>query len=656
MIRILCAFPAVCVLLAIALARPAIGQDDLPLLEEQAIKAAAARVEPSVVRIESIGSVDQVGDLQVGTAPTTGLILTADGYIVASEFSFAEEPESILVTIPGKSRVKATFVAKDSSRKLVLLKVQASEPLPVPEMAPAGEIRVGQWAIAIGRAYDDERANISVGVISAVGRIWSKAIQTDAKISPINYGGPLIDISGRVFGVLTSLGPDMMQGGGSELYDAGIGFAVPLDHIQSILPRWQNGDLKSGILGISLKGADQFSKPAEIAAARVGSPAFKAGLRVGDTVVEVGGKTVARQADFKHQIGPLYAGDKIRVIALRGEKKVRVEAEVELTDKLAPYEFPFIGVLPRRPIAGKPEGLFVRFVYPDSPAAAAGIEPGDEVTKFAGVKLNSPAKLREKLSESVPQDAVQVEIRRGSETLKRTLVLGRLPGVTVEALPAAYDGDRPAAKDEVKRGIVPIKIAEFPNEAFAYVPESYRAEIPHGVVVWFSSPADWKQDEIVARWKPLCEQLDLILVAPKPLEKSEWRPSEAKFARRALDEVTKSYEIDSSRIVTHGHEAGGVLAYVLAFASPDVIRGVAVVDAPLPATLSPPETNPIQRLCIWSAQAAKGKSGSRISAGLKKLAAVKYPIVEIETGDSPRYLTTSELGKLGRWIDSLDSL
>ncbi len=632
------------------------AQDDLVLLEEQAIKAAAAHVEPAVVRIDSIGTVDRVGDLQIGAGPTTGLIVSPNGYIVASDFNFATRPESILVTLPGKGRVGARLVASDFSRKLVLLKIEVEEALPVPEPVPAEQTRVGQWAIALGRAYEDDRPNVSIGVISALDRIWGKAIQTDAKISPNNYGGPLVDISGRVFGVLTSLGPDMMQGRGSELYDSGIGFAVPLEHIQAVLPRWQKGDLKPGILGIGLKGADPFTMPAEIAVARVGSPAFKAGLRAGDVVVEVAGKPISRQSEFKQQVGPLYAGDNISIAVLRGEKNVRIEAEVELVDQLAAYEFPLLGILPRRPVAGKPEGLFVRFVDPLSPASAAGIQPGDQIVSFAGAEITSATKLAERLAEFLPEDNAEVVVCRGAETLRLMVVLSRLPEEIPDSLPPAYEGDRPAAKAEPKRGVVPITIAEFPNQAFAYVPDTYRAEIPHGVVVWFSSPADWKQEDIVARWRPLCEALDLIVVAPQPKEKTEWQPAEAKFARRVLDEVIRTYEIDSMRVVAHGHEGGGALAYVLAFGSLDVVRGVAVVDAPIPAGLMPPDANPVERLQIWSAQARQGPFTRQVAAMLKKLGSLKYPITKVETSDAPRYLNAQELNQLARWIDTLDRL
>src|SRR5205814_9420509 len=177
---------------------------------------------------------------------------------------------------PSGRRAAAQIVARDRSRMLVLLKVNASETLTVPKPAPRDETTVGQWAIAVGRTYDQPLPNISVGVISATNRIWSTAIQTDAKISPANYGGPLIDIQGRVLGVLVPLSPQK-QGGevaGAEWYDSGIGFAIPLADILQQLPKLKSGkDLYAGLMGISLKSGDPFSLVAELAAAQAGSPA-----------------------------------------------------------------------------------------------------------------------------------------------------------------------------------------------------------------------------------------------------------------------------------------------------------------------------------------------------------------------------------------------
>src|SRR5438045_9750481 len=81
------------------------GAADLAALEEQAIKAAVARVAPSVVRIETVGGMEKIGQLLVGTGPTTGLIVSEDGYVVSSAFNFVQKPDSILVTVPGAGRV-----------------------------------------------------------------------------------------------------------------------------------------------------------------------------------------------------------------------------------------------------------------------------------------------------------------------------------------------------------------------------------------------------------------------------------------------------------------------------------------------------------------------------------------------------------------------
>ena len=73
---------------------------------------------------------------------------------------------------------------------------------------------VGQWAIAVGRTYDSPEPSVSVGIVSAVNRVWGKAIQTDAKVSPVNYGGPLIDVAGDALGVIVPLSPDGKRGDG----------------------------------------------------------------------------------------------------------------------------------------------------------------------------------------------------------------------------------------------------------------------------------------------------------------------------------------------------------------------------------------------------------------------------------------------------------
>ncbi len=459
-------------------------------LEEQAIRAAVERVAPSVVRIETVGGLERVGELLVGTGPTTGLIVSPDGLVVSSAFNFVQKPDSILVTLADGTRLPAKLVATDHSRALVLLKVKPATPLVAPEPVPAEQLRTGQWAIAVGRTFDVDKPNVSVGIVSALDRVWGRAIQTDAKISPSNYGGPLVDISGRVLGVLVPLAPDATsQVAGVEWYDSGIGFAVPLDHVLRVLPRWSEGkDLHAGILGINLKGNDPYTQPAVIAACRVNSPAYDAHLQAGDTIVEINGKPVTRQAQLKQELNRFYAGDKIRLVVMRSDQ--RIENEIELIDKLQPYEFPFLGILPLRPVAGEPKGLIVRYVYPDGPAAKAGVQAGDRIVSIGKTEIKDAAGAAERLRSLLPDATVAIELERDGKTSTADVVLGRLPNDPPASLPAAHGAVMPAAPGAATPavGVVDIKIPEVKNECVAYVPTNYNPALAYGVVIWLHAP------------------------------------------------------------------------------------------------------------------------------------------------------------------------
>ena len=384
----------------VAGSRVALAQDDLPRLEDQAVQAAVERVAPSVVKIETVGGLERVGRMLVGTGPTTGLVVSEDGYIISSAFNFAQRPSSILVGLADGTRTPAKLVATDHQRMLVLLKIHVEEKLPVPEAVAEDEIRVGQWAIALGRTFDTPGPSISVGIVSGRNRIWGKAIQTDAKISPNNYGGPLVDIRGRVLGVLVPLSPESTEDvAGVEWYDSGIGFAIPLAHVNSVLAKLESGqDLKPGILGVSLNGRDVYTKAPEIVACRPNSPAYKAGLKAGDRIIEIDGRNIERQAQLREALNRHYAGDNVHVVVLRGEE--RIERDMPLVDALEPYARPFLGILPQRNAPAAPAGVEIRYVYPDGPAANAGLQAGDVIASIDGQATPAHDALAERVSAS----------------------------------------------------------------------------------------------------------------------------------------------------------------------------------------------------------------------------------------------------------------
>src|SRR5262245_46162051 len=383
---------------ALALAPGAARADDeLDELQERAIKAALKKIAPSVVKIETSGGTEVVragprGMMRRGTGPTTGLVVSDKGYVISSAFNFANNPTTIRVQVPGvKERKVARVVATDQTRMLTLLKVMdlpEGTKLAVPKAVPREDMVVGYTALAVGRtlALEAESApSVSQGIISAVDRIWGKALQTDAKVSPTNYGGPLIDLYGRVYGVLVPASPQAEgETAGFEWYDSGIGFAVPLTDVYSILPRLLKGTeknpvtLRKGFLGIRMSVADQVGAAPVIGTVEAGSPAEKGGLKAGDLIQEIDGKVVRNYAQVLHRLGGKYEGDKLSVKVLRDKKEVTLE-EVVLGSSVAAYGQPFFGILPMRDDPAP--GVAVRYVYPKGPAAAAGIKVGDRIMK-----------------------------------------------------------------------------------------------------------------------------------------------------------------------------------------------------------------------------------------------------------------------------------
>lgn len=650
--------PRIAAVIAIAIAALAVpaapAAEDLSVREEAAMKAALAHVAPSVVRIEIVGALERGGSLNANSGISSGLIVSADGYLVTSSYNFAKRPTSVLVRLADGRRLAAKIVAEDHSRMIVLLKVQSDTPLVVPEGAPLEGVEVGAWALAVGRTYEGGGANLSVGIVSAVDRVWGKAVQTDAKISPANYGGPLVDIAGRVIGVLAPLPVEAAgDASGSELYDSGIGFAVPLAHIRRMLPRMMQGeDLLPGLLGISLASTDMFSAPAGVAAVRPGSPAHKAGLLAGDTIVAVDSQPVTRIAELRRFSLSRYAGDKLQITVER--KGARSTHEVELAAKLEPYEHPFVGILPARQ-PGSTEGCVVRHVYPESPAATAGLMPGDRITKCAAEAIAGEAALRQQIRQRLVGDTVRLTAVRGKETKTFDVRLVPVPLAAPPEIPPAplpAKPDAPPSADAT--GEVTIKIPELENKCVAFVPKAYAAGASCGLVVWLHGPSDPKPDKLLAAWRQLCEQRHLILLAPQAADKGKWSLREVRFVRQAVDRVLRTYRVDGNRVVVGGYQAGGALAWIAALVHRDIVRGVVTVQAPLPMQVQLPDTDPVYPLAVYAAS-SPASAVAITTAGMKRLRAEKYPVTT-KLLDRDRDLNEAELAELARWIDALDRI
>ncbi|MGI9496156.1 MAG: S1C family serine protease [Mariniblastus sp.] len=303
-------------------------------LTSRAFRSATNRVTPSLVTIESYGGVSAVqgrigGIRKQGEGNTTGIVISSDGYILTSTFNFIQRPPVISVILGDGERHFAKLVGRDDTRKICLLKIDGPTDLPVPEMVDESKIKVGQWAISLGVGYGDTSPAMSTGIISAKNRIGGRAIQTDANISPANYGGPLVDIEGRVLGICVPMNPQSQAvGAGVEWYDSGIGFAVPLADAEKLLDRLKAGEyIRPAFIGIQ-SGPNPLGDGILINKVNPNSPASRLELEEGDILLSINDNRVNDMLRLKQLINRFEAGETIRITVKR--KSTGKEEKLEL--------------------------------------------------------------------------------------------------------------------------------------------------------------------------------------------------------------------------------------------------------------------------------------------------------------------------------------
>lgn len=593
------------------------ARSDVFALEEEAFRAAVARVAGAVVRVEPAGpstaDVGAAAEAAPAAGPSTGTVVAGDGLVVTTSFAVPRDVGQAIVVLPAGTRQVARVVGRDLSRGLVLLQVAglsdaelAAAGLVVPEPAPRDSLAVGQWTLALGRTWDATTPSVAVGVLSATSRAWGRAVQTDASVSPANYGGPLVDIHGRVIGILSPLPADTAgMTSGTELYDAGIGFAVPLDDILRTLPALREGrTLAPGILGIGYASRDPFTAAATIATCRAGSPAAKAGLRSGDTIVEADGRPVRRIADLRNVLVPKYAGDRLTVVVerRRGDAAAeRVTAEATLAESLPPWRRPMLGLVPRRSVgdaatakgdAAKSDGVIVEWVWPEGPAAAAQIQPGDRITAVADADgepqaVASPTLLAGAIGGMEPGRTVNLTVRRDGEERRLELAVAPLPATLP---PEAVPVNEPAGPARLER----LEAAEEARPPLVIMPGG-AAGPPLGVLVYFAPPPGAGDGAAATQaatpWLEAAARHRVAVVLPRAADPQRWGRADVASVARGLDSLRAKRSVDPTRIAVAGRGPGGAFAWVVAEALGPAVRGVALLDAALPrqAVIEPTE-------------------------------------------------------------------
>ena len=323
---------------------------------EPVLQAAMAKASPFVVTIETFGgarrvlaggpSIDGQGPPQPGQlgrrqprtrmplkkpgfqqtqGRSTGIVIGADGWILVSRFSLNYDPTTILVTVPGGETHHAERRGEDSSRGIAILKIDA-EDLPVAELVSPNDVRVGQWAFALGRTFGTEEPTVHIGIVSARHRQFGRALQIDAYTSPANYGGAVVDIHGQVLGIAVPLSP-AGRDAGVEWYDSGIGFAATIADIPELVDRMKHGEvLHRGWLGVSLEPS-HLGPGAKLSGTPKDGVAAQADLRKGDIILEIDGITVKNGFHLQMLVSSRMGGDAVGMKV----KKKREKDPVSLT-------------------------------------------------------------------------------------------------------------------------------------------------------------------------------------------------------------------------------------------------------------------------------------------------------------------------------------
>ena len=311
--------------------------------DERSTIAVFERATKSVVFIANTAMQQDIWSLNVMEVPQgsgSGFVWSKQGHIVTN-FHVIYGAHAIKVTLADRSEYEAKVVGADPDHDLVVLQIQMPdghvEPLAV---GSSHDLRVGQKVLAIGNPFGLDHT-LTTGVVSALGRTIKSmsnrtiegVIQTDAAINPGNSGGPLLDGAGRLVGVNTQIVSP------SGVY-AGIGFAVPVDTVNRIVPELiKHGKLIRPGLGVSLV-PDAMAKRWGIKGVIIGKvtrggAADRAGLKgaretmmgqiqLGDIVVSIAGKPVATIDDLMDVMEAHKVGEQVSVEILRGNRREKV--------------------------------------------------------------------------------------------------------------------------------------------------------------------------------------------------------------------------------------------------------------------------------------------------------------------------------------------
>ncbi|MEW6066769.1 MAG: DegQ family serine endoprotease [Nitrospirota bacterium] len=371
----------------------------------------------------------------------SGVIVSPDGYIVTNNH-VVEEGKDIKVTLLDRSSFKGKIVGTDPKTDIAILKIDANS-LPMLKWGDSEKLQVGEFVLAIGNPYGLSHT-VTMGIISAVGRAnvgiadYEDFIQTDAAINPGNSGGPLVNIKGELIGINTAI---FSRTGGYQ----GIGFAVPSNMVRLVMEQLvQSGKVTRGWVGVTIQDLTPelshkfgFKKAggAIVSDVAKGSPAWEAGIRKDDIVVEFNGKEVKDVSNLRNMVAQSKIGVKIPIKIFRSGKEYTLKALVVEYPRDAaadvPHQLPantdaeaLAGltvkdltkeIIRQLGLNKDEKGVIVLKVKPGSPADEAEVKKGDIIKEIERKVINSTKEFYEVASNMKNNEAVLLFIDRGGK-------------------------------------------------------------------------------------------------------------------------------------------------------------------------------------------------------------------------------------------------
>lgn len=267
----------------------------------------------------------------------SGFIISDDGYIVTNHH-VVKNADEIIVKLKDRRQLLAKLIGFDESTDIALLQVAAND-LPVVKKGSSAQLQVGEWVLAIGTPFGFEQS-VTAGIVSAKGRSLPSGnyvpfIQTDVAINPGNSGGPLFNMKGEVVGVNSQI---YSRSGGYM----GLSFAIPIDVAMNVVQQLKTkGTVSRGWLGVQIQDvtrelAESFAmdRPHGALVARVveDSPAEKAGLKIGDVIVEFDGHVIETSGELPPVVGMTAIDEKVKLKIFREGGKKTIKVVVGLLD------------------------------------------------------------------------------------------------------------------------------------------------------------------------------------------------------------------------------------------------------------------------------------------------------------------------------------